>query len=256
MRKVSIFNIKGGVGKTVSTINISAVLANKGYKVLVIDMDSQSSSSITLEGYSADDLNVGDILLDNSIPLESVIKHTQIENIDILPCNFDLSYIEQKLWFDMTKSMQLRLKNVIDLIECSETYDYDYCIIDCPPALNLFAINALAASDEVLIPIKIDRYAYDGIGRLIEEIEKIQNGFNPNLKLSGCFITMDNKTSINHFMKELLEKNLGSKLFKTSIRATTSVVESTFRNMPVVQHKKNSTASKDYKNLVQEVFHV
>lgn len=256
MRKVSIFNIKGGVGKTVSTVNISAILAEKGFKVLVVDMDSQSSSSITFEGYSPEGLNVGDILLDNSIPLEKVIKKTQIENIDILPCNFDLAYIEQKLWFDMSKSMQLRLNEVMDIIECNPNYNYDYCIIDCPPALNLFAINSLVASDEVLIPIKIDRYAYDGIGRLIEEIEKIQNGFNPNLRLTGCFVTMDNKTTINNFIKETLEENLGNKLLQTSIRATTSVVESTFRNMPVIQHKKNSTASKDYHKLVKEVFNV
>lgn len=256
MKKISIFNIKGGVGKTISTINIAAILAEKGYKVLVIDVDSQSSTSITLEGYSPDGQNLADILLDKNVPLENVIKKSNIENIDILPCNFDLSFIEREIIFDYNQSAQLRLKNVMDKIEASEEYNYDYCIIDCPPALNIFASNALMASDEVLIPIKVDRYACDGISRLIEEIEKVQNGLNPNLKLSGCFITMYSKTSINDFMKEELKNALGNKLFNTSIRSTISVVESTFRNMPIISHKKNATASKDYYNLVKEALNV
>lgn len=256
MKKISVFNIKGGVGKTVSTVNISAVLAEKGYKVLVVDVDSQSSASISLDGYSSEGFNIGDILLDNKIPLYEVIKQSNIENVDILPCNFDLAYIEQKLWFDMSRSMQERLKEVLTLIECSDEYNYDYCVIDCPPALNVFSINALVASDEVLIPIKIDRYAYDGIGRLIEEIGKIQEGFNPRLKLKGCFVTMDNNTSINSFIKDTLSENLEEKLLNTTIRQNVSVIESTFRNMPVIHHKKNSNASKDYKKLVKEVFNV
>lgn len=256
MKKVAIFNIKGGVGKTVSTVNISTILAEKGHKVLVVDVDSQSSTSITFEGYSTEGPNLADILLDKKVPLEQVIKKSNVENIDILPCNFDLAYVEKEILFDYSQSAQLRLKNIMDIIEDDPNYNYDYCIIDCPPALNLFASNALIASDEVLIPIKIDRYAYDGISRLIEEIEKVQEGLNSKLKLAGCFITMYSKTSINDFMKETLEKNLGSKLFKTSIRSTISVVESTFRNMPVVHHKRNSTASKDYNALVKEVFNV
>lgn len=257
MRKVAIFNIKGGVGKTVSTINISTILAEKGYKVLVIDADSQSSTSITFEGYSTEELNLADIMLDKNITPEQVIKKSNVENIDILPCNFDLAYAEKEILFDMHNIAQLRFKrNVIDKIENNPNYNYDYCIIDCPPALNMFATNVLSAVDEVLIPIKIDRYAYDGISRLIEEIENIQNGLNPKLKLSGCFITMYSNASINHYMKNELEENLGDKLFKTYIRHTIKVVESTFRNMSVTTHKKDATASNDYYALVEEVFNV
>lgn len=256
MRKVSIFNIKGGVGKTVSTVNISAILAEKGYKVLVIDMDSQSSTSITFDGYSADDKNIGDLLVDSSIDVKDVIKQTNVEGIDILPCNFDLSYKEREISISYNVNMQLRLKNVLTKVENDEQLNYDYCIIDCPPAVNLMAINSLVASDEVLIPIKIDRYAYDGIGRLIEEIDMIQSELNPSLKLAGCFVTMDGKTNINELIKEILEENLGDKLLNTSIRQTVSVIESTFENMPVVNYKKRATASVDYRNLVKEVFNV
>lgn len=256
MRKISIFNIKGGVGKTISTINISAVLAEKGYKVLVVDMDSQSSTSISFEGYSADDKNIGDLLVDNTIDAKEVIKHTNVEGIDILPCNFELPYKEREISITYNVNQQLRLRNVLMKIEADEELNYDYCIIDCPPAVGLMAINSLVASDDVLIPIKIDRYAYDGIGRLIEEIEAIQKELNPNLKLAGCFVTLDSRTSINSLIKEILEENLGEKLLKTSVRQTTSVVESTFENMPVVTYKKKATASIDYRNLVKEVFNV
>lgn len=255
MKKISIFNIKGGVGKTVSTINIAAILAEKGYKVLVVDIDSQSSSTITFEAYDPEGLTVGDLLITDKIETQDVIKKTSIENIDILPCNFNLAYTEREILLDMSKSVQHRLSNVLKRVENSNS-NYDYCIIDCPPALGTLSTNALVACDEVLIPIKIDKYAYDGIGRLLEEIENIQKEFNSDLKFRGCFITMDNNTSINSLIKETLDENLGSKLLKSSIRQNVSVVEATFRNMSVIEHKRNSHASKDYRALVKEVFNI
>ena len=227
MKKLSILNIKGGVGKTTSTINLASTLAEEGKKVLIVDIDAQSNSTMLFKAYDIDALSVSDILLDKNINVEDVIKGTDFDNIDVLPSNISLAFTEKKILLDVTRNQQNRLKKALEQVEDK----YDYCLIDCPPSLNMITINALVASDEVIVPIKIDKFALDGLGYLLESINEIKDEFNENLKFL-----------------------LGEKMLDTHIRQNISVVESTFEQKPVIYYKSKSNASKDYIKLAKEVF--
>ena len=174
MKKLSILNIKGGVGKTTSTINLASTLAEEGKKVLIVDIDAQSNSTMLFKAYDIDALSVSDILLDKNINVEDVIKGTDFDNIDVLPSNISLAFTEKKILLDVTRNQQNRLKKALEQVEDK----YDYCLIDCPPSLNMITINALVASDEVIVPIKIDKFALDGLGYLLESINEIKDEFN------------------------------------------------------------------------------
>lgn len=250
MKKISVLNIKGGVAKTTSAINVAAILAEEGNKVLVVDVDAQSNLTMAFKSYDIDDLSVSDVLLSKSVEVNEVIKETEHENIDILPSNISLAFAEKKILVDVTRSQQNRLKRILDKLEDK----YDYCIIDCPPSLNMITINALVASDEVIVPIKIDKFALDGLEYLLESIDEIKEEFNPSLQFKGCFVTMDTSTTVNKEIKKALKEILKDKMFDTSIRQNVTVTEASFEQIPVVNYKKNSNASKDYRALVKEVF--
>ncbi len=170
MKKLSILNIKGGVGKTTSTINLASTLAEEGKKVLIVDIDAQSNSTMLFKAYDIDALSVSDILLDKNINVEDVIKGTDFDNIDVLPSNISLAFTEKKILLDVTRNQQNRLKKALEQVEDK----YDYCLIDCPPSLNMITINALVASDEVIVPIKIDKFALDGLGYLLDSIDEVK----------------------------------------------------------------------------------
>ena len=136
MKKVSIFNIKGGVAKTTSTANLGAVLSQEGKKVLLIDLDTQSNLTKLFKAYSMDDLTISDVLLDKDLDITKVIKHTDFENIDILPSSVTLAFAERKILLDVSRSQQNRLAKALKNVE-----GYDYCIIDCPPALNMITVH-------------------------------------------------------------------------------------------------------------------
>lgn len=250
MKKISILNIKGGVGKTTSTINLGAVLAEEGKKVLIVDVDPQSNSTMALGAYDMEGETISDVLLDKEIDVRNIIKDTDFNNIDILPSNISLAFAEKKILLDVTRSQQNRLKKALEAVEDL----YDYCIIDCPPSLNMITINALVASDEVIVPIKIDKFALDGLEYLLESIDEIKDEFNEKLKFSGCFITMDNATTVNREIKKALKGLLGDKMFDANIRHNVTVVESTFEQKPLIHYKPKSNANKDYVKLAKEVF--
>lgn len=167
MKKVSIFNIKGGVAKTTSTANLGACLSQEGKKVLLVDLDPQSNLTKLFKAYSMDDLTVSDVLLDKHLDIHKVIKKTGFENIDILPANINLTFADRNILIDNTRSQQNRLSKALKNLN----NEYDYCLIDCPPSLNMITTNALCASDEVFVPIKIDKFALDGFEYLLESIE-------------------------------------------------------------------------------------
>lgn len=250
MKKVSIMNIKGGVAKTTSTANLGACLSQKGYKVLLVDIDPQSNLSKLFKTYSMEDLSVSDVLLDKNLDIHTVIKKTDFENIDILPSNINLTFTERNILVDNTRSQQNRLFKALSKVN----EEYDYCLIDCPPSLNMITVNALCASDEVFVPIKIDKFALDGLEYLLESIEDIKDEFNPNLNFKGCFITMDSATTVNRLIKQELKNLLGDKLFNTTIKQNVKVIESTFEECPVVFSNKKARASINYKELCKEVF--
>lgn len=250
MKKVSIFNIKGGVAKTTSTANLGACLSQEGKKVLLIDLDSQSNLTKLFKTYSIEDLSISDVLLDKNLDIHKAIKRTDFENLDIISANINLTFTERNILLDETRSQQDRL--VIALSQINDKYDY--CLIDCPPSLNIITVNALCASDEVFVPIKIDKFALDGLEYLLDRISEIKENFNFNLNFKGCFITMDTPTTVNKVIKQELKKLLGDKMFDTTIKQNVKVIESTFDECPVVFSDKKARASINYRDLCKEVF--
>lgn len=246
MKVISMINIKGGVAKTISSVNVAAELGRLGNSVLVIDLDPQSNSTKYLDCYNAHSLSTYDLLNGNKdIPR----IFTGYDGVYLVPANIKLILAESEILADTKRSRELRLKKFINTIKG----DYDYVIIDCPPSLGVLTTNALAASDYVLVPVKIDMFALDGFEYLISSIEEIREEFNPSLNLLGVFVTMDRATTINREIKKELKDALGDKLFKTTIRENVDVVKSTFNLKPVIYFNKRAAATKDYKALVKEI---
>lgn len=246
MKIISLLNIKGGVAKTVSTVNIAAELGALGYEVLVIDLDPQSNATKYLNMYSSNEASAYELLRGEEF---NYIKDTEFKGLAIVPANIKLIMSEAEILSDTKKARETRLSKYIKKLDRT----FDYVIIDCPPALGMLTTNALAASDYVLVPIKIDKFALDGFEYLIESIEEAREEFNPNLELLGAFVTMDKSTKVNKEMKQGLLDALGDRFFKQSIRENAEVVKSTFESKPLMYFNKNAMAAKNYKALVEEI---
>lgn len=242
---ISFINIKGGVAKTISAVNVAAELGRNGKSVLVIDLDPQANATKNLNCYEANRPSTYEMLKGE----EPSIIYTGFEGVYLMPSNIKLILSESEILADTKRSRELRLRKYLRSME----YSYDYVIIDCPPSLGVLSTNALAASDYVLVPVKIDMFALDGFEYLLSSIEEIREEFNPSLNLLGIFITMDRATNINREIKEELRKSLGDKLFTTSIRENVDVIKSTFNLMPVVYFNRKANAARDYKALVKEI---
>ncbi|OOM79189.1 sporulation initiation inhibitor protein Soj [Clostridium puniceum] len=240
MKIISIINLKGGVGKTMSSINIAHILATvHNKKVLLIDNDGQSNTTKFFKLYDDEEPSISDIM-NESIDIEDVIFHTQYDNLDLIPSN--MTSIKDN---NISKGMILRraLEEIQD--------QYDYCIIDNPPGINVGVVNALIASDDVLIPIKIDKFAFDGMEELIKQINNVKKN-NTNLNLRGCFITQFSRNKVNRQGEEILKNNTSYPMFKTHIRKTVKIDESSFESKPILECSKYCVAAKDYLNLVDE----
>ena len=247
--KICLVNVKGGVGKTSSAVNISACLGDMGKDVLIVDVDPQSNTTQYLNMYDPEALSTYDALMDKNLDVTEVIVNTSIKNVDILPGNLKLAVCENEIISDTKRSRENRLQRVLSKVEDK----YDYIVIDCPPSLNIITTNSLVASDFVLVPIKIDKFALDGFSYLLSFIDEIKDEFNTSLELMGAFITMDKRTSVNKAIKEALRDSLGDRFFKTSIRENAKLVQSTFEQIPVVLFDKTASSSEDYMNLTKEV---
>lgn len=248
MKVISFMNVKGGVGKTTSTVNFAYILANTyGKKVLVVDLDKQANASMTF-GIVETERTVSDVLVDLKVNVRECIYSTNY-NVDVIPSNMALLSTDKKILLDENIIQHTRLAEQLKKVKD----DYDYCLVDCPTALNISSLNALVASDDVVIPMKIDKYAFVGLTDILEVVEEMQ-AFNANLKVAGCFLTMYRNTNIVNEGLEFLigqSEQYGLKLFKTFIRDTIKVSESTFSG-PLIKYDKNCTASIDYFKLVDE----
>jgi chromosome partitioning protein len=248
MKILSIVNIKGGVGKTVSTVNMAACLGEVGKKVLIVDADAQSNATQYLDRYEPEGASTYDVLMDKDLDINTVIKSTDVKNVDIVPANIKLILCENEIINDTRRSRETRLKKALESLK-----EYDYVIIDCPPSLSIITTNALVASDYVLVPIKIDKFALDGFGYLLDTVDQISDEFNPGLEFLGVFITMDKRTAVNRNIKVELKKALKEKLLNVSVRENVKLVQSTFEQKPVIVYDKDAISSKDYRALTQEV---
>lgn len=249
MKTISVINLKGGVAKTTSAVNIAHILAvmhNK--RVLIVDNDKQGNASKMFNLHDYNKPSISEILTGRNIEMKEIIFQTQYPNLDVIPANMTLLKANLEVMMDQSRPQQTRFKKAFKTIE----NDYDYCIIDNAPDINIATINALVASDDVLIPIKIDKFAFDGLAELKEQIDNTKEELNPNLCFRGCFVTCYQRNEVNRQGKEWLSNQEEYPLFETHIRRTEKVDESTFATMPIIEYSRRSGAAIDYIKFVKE----
>ena len=249
-RVIAIANQKGGVGKTTTAINLSSCLAEKGKKVLAIDMDPQGNMTSGLSVDKDDvEYTVYDLLI-GEIDVEQVICREVFENLDVLPTNIDLSGAEIELLDADNKQFILRDK----ISGIKDTYDF--VIIDCPPSLSVLTINALTTADTVLVPIQCEYYALEGLSQLMKTIELVQTRLNENLKMEGVVFTMyDARTNLSLQVVENVKDNLNQTIYKTIIPRNVRLAEAPSHGLPINRYDPKSTGSESYMMLADEVIH-
>jgi chromosome partitioning protein len=235
------------VGKTTTTINLASYLGKLNKSVLIIDADPQGNTTSGI-GIEKMDLNstLCDVLV-SGMQLNIVARKTNIKNVSIAPSNARLASAE--LDIASIPSRELILKNAI-----GSNAEYDYVLIDCPPALGLLTINALSAADQVLIPVQSEYYALEGLSQLLQVMQQVQAHFNPNLELLGVVMTMyDKRTSLSQQVYDEVGKHFGDKLLKTVIPRNIRLAEAPSYGKPIDEYDKWSKGAKAYKNLAKEI---
>lgn len=241
---ISFVNQKGGVSKTTSTVNIGAIMAEHGRKVLLIDFDAQGNLSQIL-GLNNFKNTIYECLIGKA-SLDETILHTDF-NVDVIPSNINLSNADTELLQYSNKESILK-----DLIQTLKT-NYDYILIDCNPNLNLLTINALTASDSFIIPLEASILSVHGLNQLIRIVKLIQKKLNPQLKANGVFLTKVVRTKLNKDFESQLKDIFGNKLFNSKIHQNIDVVKSQIKGKPLNFFNRRCRAYKDYYNLTMEV---
>ena len=247
-RIIDIANQKGGVGKTTTAINLSACLADKGKKVLAVDMDPQGNMTSGL-GLDKEFLEktVYDMIIGES-DIEEVLQKETMENLDVLPTNIDLSAAEIEL-IDV-ENKEFIVRNSIQKIRDN----YDFVIIDCPPSLSMLTINAMTTADSVLVPIQCEYYALEGLSQLIHTVELVKDRLNPDLEIEGVVFTMyDARTNLSLQVVENVKDNLQQNIYKTIIPRNIRLAEAPSYGMPINQYDPKSAGSESYMRLADEV---
>lgn len=250
MKVISIMSFKGGVAKTITAICLAYILAVVfKLRVLLIDNDKQGNTTKSFELHSDDRKSIADILAKRNINILDVILPTKYENLHLIPANMKLIEANMKLMLDMTSSKDKRLLTALDSVR----NEYDICIIDNAPDLNMSTQNALVATDEVIIPVKMDKYSTDGLKELTEQIEFTKEDSNPKLRIGGYLITQFYNSTYTKNKEEELRNNNKYPVYKTRIRRTPKVDESTDHDMPILEYSKTCSASKDYLEFAKEL---
>lgn len=244
---ISIANQKGGVGKTTTAVNLSTCIAQKGKRVLLVDIDPQGNATSGLGIEAHDNKSIYNVIIDE-IDMKETIQPTMVKKLDVCPANIDLAGAEVELVSMVSR--ETRLKSAIDTIKD----DYDYIFIDCPPSLGLITLNAFTASDSVLVPIQCEYYALEGLGQLINTIKLVQKHLNKDLEVEGVVLTMyDARTNLSLQVANEVEKYFGNKVFQTIIPRNIRLSEAPSHGLPITLYDNDSKGAETYKKLAKEL---
>ena len=247
-KAIAIFNQKGGVGKTTTNINLAACLANKGKKVLLLDIDPQGN---TTSGLGIDkrkmEYSTYDLLIEKDFDTPKAIIKTGTEGLDLIPASVSLSGAEVELV--NVKGREKRLKKAMDKVKKK----YDYIFIDCPPSLGLLTVNSLTAVDSVLIPIQCEFYALEGVAQLMNTIEIVKKNLNSKLEIEGVILSMfDGRTNLSIQVVEEVKKYFGRKVYTTVIPRNVRLAEAPSYGLPIVEYDPRSTGAEAYREFAEE----
>lgn len=247
-RVIAVANQKGGVGKTTTTTNLGASLADADKKVLLIDSDAQGNATSGLGVSKGEvDMDIYDVLI-NEAPVEDVIIESSRENMDVLPASIQLAGAEVEL--SNMDRRETRLKKAIEGIRD----DYDYILIDCPPSLGHLTINAFTASDSVMIPVQCEYYALEGLSQLLNTVRLVQKHFNTDLKIEGVLLTMlDRRTNLGYEVVEEVKKYFHEKVYDTIIPRNIRLSEAPSYGLSIIDYDRQSIGAKTYRDLAKEV---
>lgn len=244
MKFISVVNQKGGTGKTTTVVSLGAALAQKGKKVLLIDLDPQGNLSYSL-GVNEFKHTIGDIMMGDATVKESIIK-IENENIDIIPSSIDLANIEISI--AQIEERELQLKKTLKGLS-----RYDYVLIDCPPSFSLLAVNSLTLSNEVIIPMQMTALSLQGLDLIYSTITQIKKSLNSKLKILGILpVMVDKRRKLSSEVKDYIQDNFDIKLFESTIRNNVKAAEAPSFGRSVINYAPSSNSAKDYKAFVNE----
>ena len=247
---IAIANQKGGVGKTTTAINLSTCVAERGKKVLLIDIDPQGNATSGVGMVKqATDKSVYDVII-NEEDMVDIIKPTVVKNLFVCPSSINLAAAEVELVPLMAR--ETRLKKAIEALE--QVQKYDYIFMDCPPSLGLVTLNAFAAANSVLVPIQCEYYALEGLGQLVNTIKLVQKNLNPDLEIEGVVMTMyDSRTRLSTQVAGEVKKYFGAKVFDTMIPRNIRLSEAPSHGLPITIYDPLSKGAWTYKKLAKEL---
>jgi len=245
---IAVANQKGGVGKTTTTVNLAAAIAESDCRVLLIDLDPQGNATtgVGIDKHQVE-LSTYDLLLER-VPVERIRKHSEGAGLDLLPSNNDLTAAEVGLM--NAQSGELRLKQMLEPVVA----EYDYIFIDCPPSLNMLTLNALVAANRVLVPLQTEYYALEGLSSLIDTVEQVRSSRNPGLEIDGIVRTMhDHRNRLGAEVSAQLLNHFDEKVYRTVIPRNVRVAEAPSHGLPVIAYDRHSRGAAAYAVLAEEM---
>lgn len=248
-RIIAMCNQKGGVGKTTSTINLAAALAEYGRRVLIVDFDPQGAASVGV-GINPHELDktIYNLLMERSVKVEDVLRHTSVPGLDLLPANIDLSAAEVQLVSEVAR------ESILARVLRSITDSYDVVLIDCQPSLGLLTVNALTAAHGVVVPLECEFFALRGVAMLVETIEKVRDRLNPRLELDGILATkFDSRTLHSREVVARVEEAFGSRLLHTVISRTVKFPDASVAAESILAYAPTSAGAASYRQLAREL---
>lgn len=245
---LGVINQKGGVGKSTTSVNLSATLGEQGYKVLLVDLDPQGNSSSGV-GFDKTECEYSsyDCLLNDDVETKEVIVEVEVEGVDLIPATIDLAGAEAELVHEISR--ESRLKEALSEVR----NDYDFAIIDCPPSLGMLTINALTAADQLIIPIQCEFFALEGLAKIMDSVNMVKKRLNKKLEVFGVVITMfDGRTSLAKQVSDEVCRFFGKKVFETKIPRTVRLSEAPGYGVPITQYDSKGKGAMAYRALAQE----